>query len=252
MKDQQARDAQNKKYAGCAYTCPEVDDLPLETYPEIFPDNAGVMDYRGVEDGNDESARKGADTWLGGESGLPWGGLSMRYMIGRGHEYYRYQTSRGSGSGSGSGTATITSLSPTITALGPPTPLSTGTSGGDSWPSLQRSRAAMDYRHMTSAGSTGSPLSPYGMMPMGMDLTSGGDMDVDYTMVSGAGGGVDTGMEYVTSPPVSMAGVSSGTGMDVSYYDSSPYYYGYGNGGVGGDAASGSGGSVYGGHGARL
>ncbi|KAK3398949.1 hypothetical protein B0T20DRAFT_186184 [Sordaria brevicollis] len=265
LKDQQARDAQNKKYAGCAYTCPEVDDLPLEhdSY-EVNPETDVYTDLHTSMDGEamDGSAEKRADAWISGEreSGLPWGGLSMRYMIGRGHEYYQYQTSRGSGSGSRSGTATITSLSPTITALGPPTPLPTGASGGgDAWPSLQHSRAAMEYRRMTSAGNTCSPLSPYGMtMPMGMDLMSGGDMDVDYTIVSGAGGGgagADTGMEYVTSPSVSMAGVTPGTGMDVTYYDSSPYYYGYGShgggGSGGGNAASGSGGSVYGGHGGR-
>ncbi|KAK3956496.1 hypothetical protein QBC32DRAFT_366842 [Pseudoneurospora amorphoporcata] len=240
LKDQAARDAQNRRYAGCAYTCPSVDDLPLEheiyrAAESYYLDEEGAGDG-GMADGGfgGRGARRGeaAGEPLGGEcvggegvlSGLPWGGLSMRFVVGRGHEYYRYQTSRGSVSGSGTGT--VTSLSPTITALGTPTPLPTGTSGGDTWPTLQHSQAATYCRHTTSGGSAGSPLSPYGMMmPMGMNLMGNGDMDmdVDYAMAgTGAGG------QYVTSPPVSLSGVilgtGTGTGMDVTYYDSSPYY----------------------------
>ncbi|KAK3350843.1 hypothetical protein B0H65DRAFT_100418 [Neurospora tetraspora] len=282
LKDQAARDAQNRRYAGCAYTCPEVGDLPVETY-EVEDENGsgggsgsggyyfdgegfeGVVEEKGEGTAHGGEMRDG----VGGErvlSGLPWGGLSMRYMVGRGHEYYRYQsTSRGSGSGSGTGT--VTSLSPTNTALNTPTPTPTHmstTTSGDTWPTLQqRQQAATYYRHTTSGDSGASPLSPYGMMmPMGMDLMSGGDMDmdmdVDYSMAgTGAGG------EYVTSPMAvtpgsgsgsgghggaSVLGNGTGTGMDVTYYDSSPYYYDYGRGG---DAASGSGSSVYGRGGGR-
>lgn len=252
LKDQAARDEQNKIYAGCAYTCPQMEDLPLEY--EVGGDGDGASDghrcgEEGYGDGEDTRERggDGRETMgVGGEkilSGLPWGGLSMRFVVGRGHEYYRYQTSRGSGSGSGTGT--VTSLSPTITALNTPPPTS-----GDSWPVLQQRQTQQSttyYGQATSGGSAGSSLSPYGMMTgsMGMGFMAGGgmDMDVDYTMA-----GIEAGGDYVTSPGSGNGGhggsvLGDVTGMDVTYYDSTqPYYYGGSGGGGGSVYGSGAGG----------
>ncbi|KAK3501686.1 hypothetical protein B0T13DRAFT_207631 [Neurospora crassa] len=280
LKDQAARDAQNRRYAGCAYTCPEVGNLPVEYDTREVEEGEGY-DFEGEGGGGGKNGQEGRIP-LGGErvlSGLPWGGLSMRFVVGRGHGYYHYQqtskVSGGSGSGSGSrsgsgsgsgpsgtgtGSGTVTSLlSPTITGLGTPTtPVLTGTTGdGDVWPALlqqqqqqqqqhqqQHPRSATYYGQHASGSSAGSPLSPYGMMmSMGMDFMASSDMDMD----------VDYPMAAV--PPESGSGSGScghgsslgvGDGMDMTYYDSSPYYYGYGSGGGsgGGDTASGSGGSV--------
>ncbi|KAA8631665.1 hypothetical protein SMACR_02531 [Sordaria macrospora] len=260
LKDQAARDEQNRRFAGCAYTCPSVDGLLFENetyFPEEMDGFAEGVGEGEVTPGEETRDKVGGERVL---SGLPWGGLSMRFVVGRGHEYYRYQTtSRGSGSGSGSGNGTGMGTGTAATTLSP-----TSTITALNTPQLQQQQqqSATYYGHATSAGSgSSSSLSPYGMMMMpgsmgiGMGLMGSGDMDmdidVDYSMASGPTEGRDTGMEYVTSPSGSMAGVTSGTGtgtgtgMDVTYYDSSPYYYGYGTGGGGG------GGSVYGGYGGR-